>query len=95
MERHHPKLNEEGEMPKKRYLIMVTLAVMVLLLVALPMLGACTTEKVVEVPVEKVVEKEVVKRYRSKRWLSKRSQSKNGQMLSALVARLWVASGMF
>ena len=32
-----------------------------LLLVALPMIGACSTEKVVEVPVEKIVEKEVVK----------------------------------
>lgn len=34
---------------------------MVLIVIALPLIGACTTEKVVEVPVEKVVEKEVVK----------------------------------
>ena len=34
---------------------------LVLLFVALPLLGACTKEKIVEVPVEKIVEKEVIK----------------------------------
>ena len=42
----------------KTKLVVVSL---VLFLLALPVLGACTTEKIVEVPVEKVVEKEVVK----------------------------------
>ena len=37
------------------------IGLMVLLLMALPLLGACGSEKVVEVPVEKVVEKEVIK----------------------------------
>ena len=45
-------------MTKTRLIMVISL---VMFMISLPLLGACTKEVVKEVPVEKVVEKEVVK----------------------------------
>ena len=56
------RIRKGGHMRERKLLATtVVMIVLALLLVALPSLGACTKEKIVEVPVEKVVEKEVVK----------------------------------